>query len=646
MNCPFLHMELARKLGHPFNDLQSLKHDHLRALREVERTEDRANLQRLRVLAEWRQLSKSLEVSALQDQHEKLASGTAKKLGRKPRTALLELLGKRYGIADEAVPCLLLTGMPIVGVALESPFFESYEVPPQISVYELLATARKRRPETIRRVQYMAEKGSAALAKAIYEKTLKEVYKGSMGGPFTEEDLIARHGPHYNLIPAFGLEQGLSELGEVKYRRIDDHTAGHTNLAAGRQQKINMAMTDYLVTMVKAFFDRQIPLTDRQVSISITGVWNPVKQKVEQFELYGQPFGAAHAVPNFYRVAEYMSVLLTRSFHVMIDHFFDDYFYIDRIGSAKTSMFCIQQAFQLTGLHLDPDKSQPPAEVSHILGVQFNSAALASERLLSVEPKPTRQRNFSLLVDRILEQQLLPPSVAASVVGKFGFLCSTLFGKVGRFCTGFLRERQYDSSSSSHLTPDLILSLKLMVHIVHIAPHRTCSMASSTPPTIIYTDASDVPDRDPRYGLGGVLIVQHPHLRIEYFSASPPIDIVTAWASRHTYMGQLELLACPVALLTWKSSLQKSQILHFIDNDSAAAGLVRGYSPTTDSSPIIGRCWVTAAEFGMDIYIDRVESKSNLSDGPSRFDFSDMVALKAVQVSPVFPTTVSPLFIS
>ena len=96
----------------------------------------------------------------------------------------------------------------------------------------------------MRRVEYMATKGSPQLAEAIYAKTLKEVKKGSMGGPFSEEEMVRRHGTYYNLIPAFGLEQGLSETGEVKYRRIDDH-------AAERRQKINMAMTDYLVTMVK-----------------------------------------------------------------------------------------------------------------------------------------------------------------------------------------------------------------------------------------------------------------------------------------------------------------------------------------------------------------------------------------------------------
>ena len=143
-----------------------------------------------------------------------------------------------------------------------------------------------------------------------------------------------------------------------------------------------------------------------------------------------------------------------------------------------------------------------------MLGVAFNTRVLHSERQLKVEPKPLHVQNFTVvLIDAILRRKALPPSVAASVLGKFGFLCSTLFGKLGRFCTAALRDRQYSNTSSTHLTPAIILSLKLMKHVVQIAPHRVCQLDRQHPPIILYTDASDVPGRDPRYGLGGVMIV-------------------------------------------------------------------------------------------------------------------------------------------
>ena len=440
------HLKEALKLRHPFNSLRALKQDHRRALDRQPISTSELNAARLKELAEWRALSKWSTVEQLQRTHEELACKNAIRLGRKPRTALMTVLGQKYEVEDTAVPTLCLQGMPM-GTALVSPFFKSFEVPAHISVKELLSTAPRRRADSIKRVKFMAKQSGHEQAEAIYKKTIKEVSQGTMGGPFTHEELIARHGAYYNVVPSFGLAQGTTESGLPKYRRIDDHTAGHTNLAAFRTQKIEMAMVDYLVVMVKALYDqfhsgieigtedmqgayRQVPLPDSQVSISITGVYNPTKDMVDLFEIYGQPFGAGHAVPNFYRVAEWAFRLVSRAYSILIDHFFDDFFYVERPACSKVSMFCLQQSFLLLGLTLDPDKSQVPAEVAQVLGVAFNTSALAGERALLVEPKPMRVANFLTMVDHIIHTNCLAPSVAASLLGKFGFLCSTLFGKV------------------------------------------------------------------------------------------------------------------------------------------------------------------------------------------------------------------------
>lgn len=74
--------------------------------------------------------------------------------------------------------------------------------------------------------------------------------------------------------------------------------------------------------------------------------------------------------------------------------------------------------------------------------------------------------------------------------------------------------------------------------------------------------------------------------------------------------------------------------MHFIDNDSAAANLVKGYSPLHDSAAIVGDYWLLAAQYKMSIYIDRVASKANISDGPSRNDFSLLQSLNALWTPP------------
>eukprot|EP00435_Cladocopium_sp_Y103_P048347 s363_g14.t1 len=591
LNDPRLHLDEALKLKHPFDSLTSLKQDHRNALEKAKRIDQECNRSRLETLYLWKEWGRSKSIQKLQTEHESLASNTAKRLGRKPRTALMELIQRVYSIEDKAVPKLCLTGMPIIGEALESPFFSEWRVPAAITVAEFLRTARSRRTGTMTRVAYMAKLGGSDLSRAIYAKT---------HGPWSPEEMERKHGRFFNVIPSFGLEQGTKEDGTKKYRRIDDHSAGMTNAAATRTQRIDMAMADYVVVMLKALFERfrtpvhlstedmqgayrQVPLPDSQVSISITCVQNWDAQRPELYEIFGQPFGAGHSVPNFYRVAAWLSRALIRGYNLMVDHFFDDFFIAERRACSATAAFCLKESFDLLGFSLDPEKSQPPSDVAHILGVVFNCRALMEERKLLVESKPTRKQNFFVLVNKILQDDFLPPSLAASVVGKFGFLCTTLFGKIGRCCAGPLRQRQYAQTNQTSLDPTLRSCLKLMLKILELSPSRTVSLDQSSPPSILYTDASDVPERKDRFVVGGVLTLPSPHFRILYFSWIVPPSLVDRWLPKQTYMGQLEFLACPVALSTWSQELTNTRLLHFIDNESAAATLVKGYSQKSDS---------------------------------------------------------------
>ena len=169
---------------------------------------------------------------------------------------------------------------------------------------------------------------------------------------------------------------------------------------------------------------RQVPLPHSQTSVSVTAVYEPDSGEVHMFALLGQPFGAGHAVPNFYPVAEWAAHACVKGYGLMLDHFFDDFLLWIESNAVKCAvrMFCVQQSFELR--KVTPTSS---LEVAYVLGVAFNTRSLAEQRSLLAETKPTRGENFGILVKKILESDMLPPSLAASLLGKFGFLCSTLF---------------------------------------------------------------------------------------------------------------------------------------------------------------------------------------------------------------------------
>lgn len=138
---------------------------------------------------------------------------------------------------------------------------------------------------------------------------------------------------------------------------------------------------------------------------------------------------------------------MIRAYKVMLDHSFDDFYYVERPACGKVTMFCLQQAFQLLGFSLDSEKTQVPSKVAYVQGVAFNTRVLHSERHLKVEPKPLRLQNFTVLIDAILRREA-PSSVAASVLGKFVSLWEARQVLHSGFAGKAIFQYQFDTSHS------------------------------------------------------------------------------------------------------------------------------------------------------------------------------------------------------
>ena len=608
LNSPSQHLTRAKTLVHPFTENLTLKATHRLSLEKIKEDPQGVIAHRFKTLDFLKKLKE--ECDPQQRRANLHASWTAVKLGTAPCTVLMSKLQELLGIEDREVPELCLRGMSITGRALCSPFFEDFEVPPVMSAEEFFSDLIPRSHRMVERVRFMGKKGSPELARAIWEKTNKEVASGTMGPAMTWEQVSAKYGCDFQVTPSFGLAQGLAADGTSKFRRIDDHTASGVNQCAHRLQKVPMTMVDYIGVMLKNLAAqsqdilmttedmksayRQVPLAPSDVRYAITGVYNPHTGEVDLHELYGQPFGAGHAVPNFCRVAEWINRCAQKLFSAYMDHFFDDFFVIEPRQTIQSALFCLQQLFQILGFSLDSEKSQPPSQLCAILGILFNTETLRTQRTISLCAKPSRIANLLVMIDQVRSSGKLTAALAASLVGKFSFLCSTLFGKVGRCCTGPIRRRQYSSALYDGLTQDIISALNLMRFFLLAAPSRELCLTNS-PPVLVYTDASDVPGRAPQRVLGAVLYRPDTG-ELFYTSWAVPHSLVQKWLPKKSFMGQLELLAAPLAFCTWADLLETRESILFIDNDSAAANLVKGYSPQVDSSSIVGEFWLLASK--------------------------------------------------
>ena len=66
-------------------------------------------------------------------------------------------------------------------------------------------------------------------------------------------------------------------------------------------------------------------------------------------------------------------------------------------------------------------------------------------------------------------------------------------------------------------------------------------------------------------------------------------------------------------------------------------GTINSATRHPECNAVIGQLWHGVAEARMALHILRVESKANISDGPSRGDLSGMMSLNAREVPAVMP---------
>lgn len=95
-------------------------------------------------------------------------------------------------------------------------------------------------------------------------------------------------------------------------------------------------------------------------------------------------------------------------------------------------------------------------------------------------------------------------------------------------------------------------------------------------------------------------------------------------------IAQLEIIPVIAARLKWSHLLRASgsrRVFLYLDNDSARYGLIKGYSPTRFSAWLLTEAWRLDEQTGAVTWFERVPSKSNCSDGPSRLDFSKLCKL-------------------
>ena len=102
------------------------------------------------------------------------------------------------------------------------------------------------------------------------------------------------------------------------------------------------------------------------------------------------------------------------------------------------------------------------------------------------------------------------------------------------------------------------------------------------------------------------------------FGEVVPDDVIRTWLPRATQRCMVELLATAVAFKTFKDYLANKTVLLLVDAEAVEGALVKGYSARSDLCELTGVFWDIVLDLKSLVYIDRVPTDANCSDGSSR----------------------------
>ena len=137
---------------------------------------------------------------------------------------------------------------------------------------------------------------------------------------------------------------------------------------------------------------------------------------------------------------------------------------------------------------------------------------------------------------------------------------------------------------------------------------------------VIFTDGFTPDQRKKETGLSrvGAVMFSRCHQLPAQFGEVVPAEVIRTWLPRATQICMVELVATVIALQTFKPYLQDKSVLFLVDAEAVEGALVKGYSARSDLCELVGVFWDLVLDLKALVYIDRVPTDANCSDGSSR----------------------------
>ena len=554
---------------------------------------------------------------------------------RDKRLLVLDEILRSLDYPDKTLVQDIAKGFPLSGWMPRSNVFPAGTRRPSFNVDTLKRLALGLNKATLKSLQ---QRQDEELEKGAWEETQKEISQGWLWEA-SDANLTA-----CTIAKRFGIKQG------PKIRVIDDCSCCGLNGSVGLREKFGLHSVDQLASMIAHSFNispaghpkmlgrtydlksayKQFPLaaTDRDLlRIAVNCPGNP------QSKLMGAnvlPFGAVGSVAGFLRVSMAVWYIGLRGLSIYWSAFYDDFSVVTSTVLENSTAWACESLFRLLGLKFAEDgaKCQPFASSFKMLGVVMDLSD-ASSCCVRIGNTPERSKELAEHLTTHLQSGAMGSKEAERLRGRMIFFEGFSFGRVACSAVKSLGRVVDLKRNSVSLDKDMVSNLEFLRNRVENAsPIRVGPRLHQ--PWILFSDGSSEPEAGTG-AVGGVLVNPYGQC-VHFFSSVVPSNSMSKLLKESgNPIYELEILPLVICLELWGDLVKDSPVVHYIDNDAAKSSMIKGYGATDVSNRLIQRYVELEEQLQLKVWFARVPSFSNLSDGPSRNDCSEVVAMGASQ---------------
>ena len=522
------------------------------------------------------------------------------------------------------------TGYSAMGSVESSGLFREASKPAKISVDELLSTAAEWHDEL-----FMSQPPLDAAE--IHAATLEEVTKGQLGKPYSRFVWDQRYGANgWRAVVRFGLWQG------EKFRPIDDGKRSRHNEAQGIQEKVHTCPVEFpaMVAIVAAqiigqkwpwWFELEIGTEDLQdayrgsptdedsTPFTIVAFFCVFARAWRAAEMYGHSFGFKSSVNNFNPWPEFLVAVARRVLWVITAHFVDDFPIVDHVAGKGTAQRSANKLLNLCGTSFSPKKQRLMETRQTFLGEIHDYGKLQSQGVVIQQATEERKQKLQTMINESRTSGKMTPAQANKMRGTVQAYASTVHGQIAKGGSQPLVAQS--QASRPQLLPSTMKALDYVETMIHCAPPRHIFVGKDRRVVRCWSDAEYDMEK-PQLG-GGLGYVLQDNCQTIVGACRISANVIESFLPRKQQIGQLEAVVPFVAMYNHPEMLSNCDAIWGIDNASAEAGLIRGYSSKADTANLIAATHIVQARLDLRTFWFHVDSDSNPSDGASRDGLRD-----------------------